>query len=282
MQSLGETPAVPMHEEVRPNPSHKPSPPRLPSLVGRGLPERMRSTVVAFMGLTAAAGLALVAIFAQLGFPLLSPAPLPDHPAEESFVAESVPLEHGRGAIGLAESQGAVAAPVGSKRERRSASDEGTDDRAAVGTSPASVADPGLVGGPGGTDPAPASPPTPTPTPASPPVSTPTATPPEPSPAPAPAPAPATPSEPKPASSKPSKSKPKPAKSKPAKPEAKPTKPSKPAKPEAKAPKPKPTPATPADSKPGKPEAKPVPEPAPPPAPVPVEKTKDKEKDKEK
>jgi len=66
--------------------------PRLPSLAGNGLPERMRTTAFAFLGLTAAAGLALVAIFAQLSFHVLSPAPLPDEPVDGSTVAEAVPL----------------------------------------------------------------------------------------------------------------------------------------------------------------------------------------------
>src|SRR3954451_20999314 len=59
---------------------------RLPSFAGDGLPERMRSTTFALLGLTAAGGLALVAIFAQPGFPLLTPAPLP----AESSLSESV------------------------------------------------------------------------------------------------------------------------------------------------------------------------------------------------
>jgi hypothetical protein len=53
---------------------------RSPSFAGRGLPERMRSTAFALLGLTAAAGLALVAIFAQPGSSLLDPAPLPAEP----------------------------------------------------------------------------------------------------------------------------------------------------------------------------------------------------------
>lgn len=65
---------------------------RIPSLAGDGLPERMRTTAFAFLGLTAAAGLALVAIFAQLSFHVLSPAPLPDEPVDGSTVAEAVPL----------------------------------------------------------------------------------------------------------------------------------------------------------------------------------------------
>lgn len=60
---------------------------RIPSFAGQGLPERMRSTVFAFMGLTAAAGLALVAIFAQIGFPLLAPAPMPSDPSQANAVA---------------------------------------------------------------------------------------------------------------------------------------------------------------------------------------------------
>jgi hypothetical protein len=47
----------------------------------------MRATGFALLGLTAAAGLALVAVFAQLGFPLLEPAPLPNGPAAGESVA---------------------------------------------------------------------------------------------------------------------------------------------------------------------------------------------------
>jgi hypothetical protein len=65
---------------------------RRPSLAGKGLPERMRSTAFALLGLTAAAGLALVAIFAQLGFPLLEPAPLPNEPSAAQSVAEAEKL----------------------------------------------------------------------------------------------------------------------------------------------------------------------------------------------
>src|SRR5215207_245368 len=69
-----------------------------PSLAGTGLPERMRTTAFAFLGLTAAAGLALVAIFAQVSFHVLTPAPLPSQPAEGNAVAEAVALGHSRGA----------------------------------------------------------------------------------------------------------------------------------------------------------------------------------------
>jgi outer membrane biosynthesis protein TonB len=49
----------------------------------------MRTTVFAFMGLMAAGGLALVAIFVQMGFPVISPAPLPSDPSRFNAVAEA-------------------------------------------------------------------------------------------------------------------------------------------------------------------------------------------------
>jgi hypothetical protein len=66
---------------------------RLPSFAGQGLPERMRSTVFAFLGLTAAAGLAVVATFAQLGFPLRSPEPLPSIPIKQNAVSEATAVD---------------------------------------------------------------------------------------------------------------------------------------------------------------------------------------------
>src|SRR4051812_35227391 len=69
---------------------------RLPSFAGDGLPERMRSTTFALLGLTAAGGLALVAIFAQPGFPLLTPTPLPAEPSLSESIAEAekVTIDH--------------------------------------------------------------------------------------------------------------------------------------------------------------------------------------------
>jgi hypothetical protein len=65
---------------------------RLPSFAGEGLPERMRSISFALLGLTAAAGLALVAIFAQPSFSLLAPTPLPDRASADQSVAEAKKL----------------------------------------------------------------------------------------------------------------------------------------------------------------------------------------------
>jgi hypothetical protein len=62
----------------------------LTSLAGRGLTERIRATGFALLGLTAAGGLALVAIFAQPGWPLLEQAPLPNAP--EHAVSQGVAL----------------------------------------------------------------------------------------------------------------------------------------------------------------------------------------------
>ncbi|MGN6202738.1 MAG: hypothetical protein ACTHNY_10080, partial [Solirubrobacterales bacterium] len=78
---------------------------RLPSFAGEGLTERMRSISFALLGLTAAAGLALVAIFAQPDFSLLSPAPLPDQPSASQSVAEAkkLPLVHRPVAVLAAE-----------------------------------------------------------------------------------------------------------------------------------------------------------------------------------
>jgi hypothetical protein len=252
---------------------------RRPSLAGDGLPERMRSTAFAFLGLTAAAGLALVAVFAQLGFPLLSPAPLPSAPPEPSSVGKAVPLESGSAAIGLAQAQGAAVVAPDTSRDQggssRTAHSQGSPgvDGSAVGVS-GSRPD---GDAPDTSDPAIPSPvPTPSPAPT---------TPAEPSPAPVEVPvvspdSAAKPDKAKSVSSTPNKPEAKPAAAKPPKGEAKPTK-SKPAKPpKAKPAKPEPKPPKP-EPKPAKPEAAPAPEakyvPAAPP--VPADNGKDKSKE---
>src|SRR5690349_24005789 len=80
---------------------------RLSSIAGDGLPERMRTTAFAFLGLTAALGLALVAIFAQLSFPVLSPAPAPGGPLDDSAVSAAVALDRGPTVAALLEGHGA-------------------------------------------------------------------------------------------------------------------------------------------------------------------------------
>jgi hypothetical protein len=86
-----------MHEVVLSNFNiRRPKSLRRPSFAGNGLPERMRSTAFAFLGLTAALGLALVAIFAQLSFPVLAPAPPPAGPAGHGGLSASLALGQGR------------------------------------------------------------------------------------------------------------------------------------------------------------------------------------------
>lgn len=202
MQSLRRASPVPMHEEVLSNfPDKSFGSLRRPSFAGHGWPERMRTTVFAFMGLTAAGGLALVAIFAQVGFPLLSPAPLPSDPSRSNAVAEAevVIANHGLG-------DAVPAARVGGDAGRPAAGGPAVSDSPgdAEGGSPAPVASPqpvvsgGVGAATGGGGDAPSSPaaPTPapvstsTPKPAAPPVSAPPSRPettlPEPAPAAAP------------------------------------------------------------------------------------------------
>lgn len=98
-----------MHEVVRSIEKWKPvRAARLPSLAGSGLPERMRTTAFAFLGLTAAAGLALVAIFAQISFHVLSPAPLPGEPVEKTTVAKAVAVDR---APGVTQQHPVIAGP---------------------------------------------------------------------------------------------------------------------------------------------------------------------------
>lgn len=152
---------------------------RFPSFAGKGLTERMRSTGFALLGLTAAAGLAMVAIFAQPGFPLLDPAPLPDEPSISQSVAEAekLPVDHKPSTFTPAVAPRAVALAPASAESRG----HGSEDRSAGGGNAAvqSPAPPVSApeasgdgnGGSGGGAPAPA------PTPASDPVSPPAPTP---------------------------------------------------------------------------------------------------------
>lgn len=235
---------------------------RLPDLIGKGMPERIRSVGFAFLGLTAAAGLALVALFSQMGFPLLAPAPLPSSP-EPAAVSKAVRLQQGSATAGLAPARDA-AAPNASRRRGGSRAADGVKSDARVGDSADLASAPVPGDAPEPSAPVAASPP------------------PSPAPSPAPAPtaeAPPTTTESTPAAevpvstpdpgSKPDKSTA--ANPSPEKPEAKPaaTKPPKPVK------------TKPVKTKPPKPEAAPAPEasyvPAPPSAPTEPGKGKGKE-----
>jgi hypothetical protein len=240
---------------------------RRPSFAGNGLPERMRSTAFAFLGLTAALGLALVAIFAQLSFPVLSPAPPPAGPAGESGVSSSLALGRGPGIGALQPTLLSPAAPAGSRRGEGTAvpTAQGSRPVGHVG-SPIPVAAPGKVGQPndGGSV-------EPSPPPAAPAPTTPSgdeSASAEATPAPSPAPIPASP-DPKPVTSTP-KPKPNEEPPAPAEPESKPGK-HHGGKPEGGGSTPEEKPVK--EPKPPKAEVPPAPTPAPPPAPeAPAEK----------
>lgn len=245
---------------------------RRPSLAGDGLPERMRSTAVAFLGLTAAAGLALVAIFSQLGFPLLTPAPLPSAPAAQGSVGNAVQLGNVSpvAAIAQARSAPAVSSTAAGPGASRTAT-HGKRDVGAVDHSAVPVSTPPSTDSPVASEPAPAPEATPTPAPVAATVTG------EPAPAPVATPVSSPGTGEKPSTSKPVTSKPDVPESEPAEPEPTPEPPRHGKKPEKPKPTPPPSPKPPNS---GKPEAAPAPEPSYVPAPAPTgdEKAKGKEK----
>jgi hypothetical protein len=79
-----------------------------PSVLGDGLPERLRSTLVALLGVTAAAGLGIVALALQQGFPLVGSGPLPDPPPRREALDDRVVAERKP----VAPRRAPIAAPV--------------------------------------------------------------------------------------------------------------------------------------------------------------------------
>jgi len=129
---------------------------RLPSFAGRGLPERMRSTAFALLGMTAAAALFLVAIFAQLNFPLIEPAPLPDEPSTHLAGAERVTRDRSSGGSVSSAAPARVAGrgsrPGESSTGSPSAANSSPAPAAAVPGSSTSAPAPSATPTPGGAD----------------------------------------------------------------------------------------------------------------------------------
>jgi hypothetical protein len=71
------------------------------SVAGAGLTERLRTMAFALLGLTAAAGLGLVALFAQPGWPLRGTGPLPATPGQRGAISGTVALARAGGGSGL-------------------------------------------------------------------------------------------------------------------------------------------------------------------------------------
>jgi hypothetical protein len=133
----------------------------LPSVLGDSLPERLRSTLIAMLGITAAVGLGLVAVALQQGFPLVASGPIPEPPVKrEAARHRAVPQERpaavrrdatpvpaaddivaaateGPGGIAPAESPPSEAAPV-LVTDAPSAGDGGEDRKRPSGRAPAS------------------------------------------------------------------------------------------------------------------------------------------------
>ena len=179
----------------------------LPSFAGKGWPERMRSTAFLFFGLTAAAGLALVAIFAQLNFPLLSPVPVGGGPSQSGGVARAVALDRA-GALALAPARPSPRVPTargnGPAGGVTAPNEHGGRAVGAVG-GPTPVPAPEETGGDvGGVPPGPP-PAAPVPTPAPSGSAESATTPPTPAPTPAPSPESSSKGDKKPAKSKPAK-----------------------------------------------------------------------------
>jgi hypothetical protein len=150
------------------------------SVAGDSLPERMRSTTFALLGITAAVGLGFVALIAQQGWPVLPIGPIPG-------------VSVGHEAVGHATALASTRLPAGRAARRGASFAAPSPHRGAGRPRPArlDVSNPGVSGSHRVVRPA-ASQPAPEPLPASPGGPAP-AQPPAPAPAPSPAAPPATP-----------------------------------------------------------------------------------------
>lgn len=118
--------------------------PGRPSLLGDGLLERARSTTLALLGVTAAVGLAIVALVLQQSWPHIGGSPLPDPPA--------VAVDKGVAVAGQTSGGEASAArtrpgPRGDGPTRSAASEVPVSAESPVGSSGVTSASPVPVGG---------------------------------------------------------------------------------------------------------------------------------------
>jgi hypothetical protein len=121
----------------------RPRRPALPSLLGDGLPERLRSTSIALLGIVAAVGLGIVGFALQLGFPLIARAPLPEPPVKPDAPSE-------RAVVEKRQAKKAAPAPAPAPSARGGAStasgEAGSALVEAAGASPAAPAAPSPAG----------------------------------------------------------------------------------------------------------------------------------------
>lgn len=88
-----------------------------PSLLGDGMPDRLRSTSIALIGTVAAVGLGTVAFALHLGLPAVVSGPLPEPPPKRHAVAERHRVEEKAAGDPTAEAVGSrSAASVGAER----------------------------------------------------------------------------------------------------------------------------------------------------------------------
>lgn len=168
-----------MDVPVTPKLARRRTPRALPSLLGRGLPERLRSTSLALTGVVAAACLGMIGLTLQHGLPLASSGPI--HEPVESDVAPAKVVAE-RNSARQTENGAASARPVSPAPRSALAADDEPIPVAPAPSPPVVGASPDPKAGGRGDDPSrpPAKPPaqpspapTPSPAPAEDPVATP-------------------------------------------------------------------------------------------------------------
>ncbi len=97
----------------------QPHPVRRPSLLGEGMLDRARATSLALLGVTAAVGLAMIALALNLGWPLLAGAPIPGFEDGQQAVGDAAVAAQAEGAGDHVVARGSDAAQQGSQSAAR-------------------------------------------------------------------------------------------------------------------------------------------------------------------